>query len=72
MSKQWNELVSALDAAQVEHEYKPLTVFEEEPEEMPWALDLFVRGFIDRRDFEPEPEKKTSPFGDGLNGMVGY
>ena len=69
----WNKLVSELTAANVEHEYKLRTVIEEQPQKLPWTLDLFMQGTIDRVDTMPErKEKQTSLFGDGLSSMVGY
>jgi hypothetical protein len=72
LAKRWNKLVSELTAANVEHEYKLRTVIEEQPQKLPWTLELFVQRAIDRSDSMREKEKKTSAFGDGLASMVGY
>jgi hypothetical protein len=73
LAQHWNKLVSELTAAEVEHDYKLRTVIEEQPQKLPWTLDLFVQGAINREDTMPErKEKHTSLFGDGLSSMVGY
>jgi hypothetical protein len=72
LAEHWNKLVSELTAANVEHEYKLRTVIEEQPQKVPWTLDLFMQRALDRSDTMPEKEKQTSLFGDGLSSMVGY
>jgi hypothetical protein len=72
LAKRWNKLVSELTAANVQHEYKLRTVIEEQPQKLPWTLDLFMQRAIDRTDTMAEKDKRTSLFGDGLSSMVGY
>jgi hypothetical protein len=73
LAQHWNKLVAELTAANVQHEYKLRTVIEEQPQKVPWTLDLFMQRAIDRVDTMPErKEKQTSLFGDGLSSMVGY
>jgi hypothetical protein len=72
LAEHWNKLVSELTAANVEHEYKLRTVIEEQPQKLPWTLDLFMQRAIDRTDTMAEKDKRTSLFGDGLSSMVGY
>lgn len=72
LAKRYNRLLQELDSAGVVHSYKRQTVIEEQPEEMPAFLDLFLRGYIDQQDLAPEPKKKGSAFCDGLSSMVGY
>ena len=73
LAQHWNALVQELTAANVEHDYKQRTVIEEQPQKLPWTLDLFMQRAIDRVDTMPErKEKQTSLFFDGLSSMVGY
>src|ERR1700745_540276 len=60
LAQHWNKLVAELTAANVPHEYKLRTVLEEQPQKLPWTLDLFMQRAIDRSDTMPEKEKPTS------------
>lgn len=72
LEKEFNKLVSDLTDARLEHEYKLKTVIEEKPQQIPWMLDLFVQGAIDRTDTMSTKKKPISKFGDGLSELVGY
>jgi len=66
LSKQWNQLVSELSDAGVEHEYKPRTILEDEPQELNFFQQLFNDSGLDIRDLTREDDKpKRSVFGDG-------
>lgn len=72
LSKRWNQLVSELSAAGVEHEYQPRTILEEEPEELNFFQQLFKDSGLDIRDLTREDDKpKPGPMSDGLGGLVG-
>ena len=60
LAQHWNKLVAELTAANVQHEYKLRAVIEEQPQKLPWTLDLFMQRAIDRSDTMPEKEKPTS------------
>jgi hypothetical protein len=65
LSKQWNQLVTELSAAGVEHEYQLRTILEEEPQDLTWIQTLFVESGLDIRDLTRRDEPKRSVFGDG-------
>ena len=65
LSKQWNQLVSELSEAGVEHDYKTRTVIEEEPKDLTWIQTLFVESGLDIRDLTRSDEPPRSMFCDG-------
>ena len=74
LSKRWNRLVSELTAAGVKHEYKLLTIYEEEPQSMSWMQEIFVKEGLDMRDLTREDDKPKSKalVSDGLGGLVDF
>jgi hypothetical protein len=73
LSKRWNQLISELSAAGVEHEYELRTILEEEPQELNFFQQLFNDSGLDIRDLTREDDKpKPGPMSDGLGSLVGY
>lgn len=74
LCRRYNKLVQTLSAAGVEHGYALKTMVEEEPEETPLMLGLFLDGAIDPRElYRPDPKPKSrSLVPDGLGGLVDY
>jgi hypothetical protein len=73
LSKRWNQLVSELSVAGVEHEYQPRTILEEEPQELNLWQTLFLEDGLDVRDLTAEDKPKPAgPMSDGLSSLIGY
>jgi len=72
LSKRWNQLVSELSDAGVEHEYQLRTILEEEPQELNFWQTLFLESGLDVRDLTADDKPRPGPMPDGLGGLVGY
>jgi hypothetical protein len=68
LSKRWNQLVSELPTAGVEHDYQPRTILEDGPQELNFWQTLFLESGLDVRDLTADDKPKPGPMSDGLGG----